>query len=543
METQQLQHLGLMIDNSRNAVMKPQAVRRLIDLMAKMGYNTLMLYTEDTYAVQNQPYFGHLRGRYSEEELRGLDAYAAQQGIELIPCIQTLAHLGALMRWPQYAEMRDCHDILCVGEEEVYRLIEDIFATLDRCFTSRTVNIGMDEAEFIGLGRYRGRHGDVNRMDILLEHLGRVAQIGAKYGFELCMWGDMFFKLAGTGGGGYYNSELPPEIRARIPENVRLIYWDYYSTERSHYDVMIDQHQRVSDDIWFAGGLWSWTGFIPHNQYSIDASRAAMKSCRSHGIKDVFFTMWGDDGAECSRFSLLPAMLAAAEFAKGNFDLERIKERFAELFGIAFDDFMLIDLPGTPTDCPDRCNPEKYMLYNDCLMGLLDCTVTPADGDSYAACAARLEKMTNNPDFGVNFRTAKCLCDVLAVKYTLGVRTRAAYLAGDDGTALRALLPEYERLTGLLEAFYTAFEEQWMAENKPHAFEVSDVRLGGLIRRVEHCRKRIEQYLAGTLERIEELEEPVLDVNGGGEPKGKPMCFNSWSRAVSANVFSFGNGA
>ena len=73
-----------------------------IDLTSSIGYNTLMLYTEDTYEVSGEPYFGYMRGRYSREELRGLDAYAKTKNMELIPCIQTLAHLNALNRWPEY---------------------------------------------------------------------------------------------------------------------------------------------------------------------------------------------------------------------------------------------------------------------------------------------------------------------------------------------------------------------------------------------------------------------------------------------------------
>ena len=99
---------GTMVDCSRNAVMNVPAVKKWIDVTAAMGYNTLMLYTEDTYEVDGQPYFGYMRGRYSKAELRELDDYAAEKGMELIPCIQTLAHLNAIFRWPQYAAFRDC---------------------------------------------------------------------------------------------------------------------------------------------------------------------------------------------------------------------------------------------------------------------------------------------------------------------------------------------------------------------------------------------------------------------------------------------------
>ena len=75
------QHLGIMLDCSRNAVMNVTLVKKYIDILECLGYNTLMLYTEDTYEVDNQPYFDYLRGRYSQAELNELDAYAAAHGV------------------------------------------------------------------------------------------------------------------------------------------------------------------------------------------------------------------------------------------------------------------------------------------------------------------------------------------------------------------------------------------------------------------------------------------------------------------------------
>ena len=90
---------GVMIDCSRNAVPNVAGLKRFFDIISQMGYNLAMLYTEDTYEVEKEPYFGYKRGRYSASELRELDDYAASVGIELVPCIQTLAHLNAAFRW------------------------------------------------------------------------------------------------------------------------------------------------------------------------------------------------------------------------------------------------------------------------------------------------------------------------------------------------------------------------------------------------------------------------------------------------------------
>ena len=49
---------GIMLDCSRNGVLKLQSVKQYIDIMSRLGNNCLMLYTEDTYEIEGQPYFG-----------------------------------------------------------------------------------------------------------------------------------------------------------------------------------------------------------------------------------------------------------------------------------------------------------------------------------------------------------------------------------------------------------------------------------------------------------------------------------------------------
>lgn len=526
---------GVMLDCSRNAVMNIPTLKKWVDIMADLGYNTLMLYTEDTYEVDNQPYFGYLRGRYSKDELREIDDYAFKKGIELIPAIQTLAHLNSIFRWPAYSGINDCDDILLAGDDRTYQLIEDMFTSLEKTVRTRTVNIGMDEAHMLGRGKYQDIHGFENRFEILLNHLKKVASIAEKHGFECIMWGDMFFRL--LGGGYYSNGTVPDSVREMIPGNVNLVYWDYYSTDKEHYSKQIKSHSAIKDGIWFAGGLWSWTGFAPHNDYSIEATKAAFEACGEHGINDVFLTMWGDNGSECSKFSLLPSLYYAAELAGGCRDEEKIKNGFYEKYGIAFDDFMLTDLPGTANELKNSVlNPEKYMLYNDCFLGQLDSTVRDSDAAKYGECAKSLKKLESNPEYGYMFKTLSTLCDVLSLKFDIGVRTRKAYADGDK-TAVAALIPDYDRLLCLIDEFYRAFREQWMKENKPNGFEVQDIRIGGLSFRVRHCKERLAAYAENKLSSIDELEEALLDFKGGGEAFGKsPICFNSWGAAASVDL-------
>ena len=137
--------LAIMADCSRNAVMTVKTGKTFIDNMALMGYDTLMLYTEDTYEVPGEPYFGYLRGRFSQDEIRELVAYGEEKGIELIPCIQTLGHLNAIFRWPEYQPINDTADILLVEEPRTMTLIENMLKSLRSCFKTDKIHIGMDD--------------------------------------------------------------------------------------------------------------------------------------------------------------------------------------------------------------------------------------------------------------------------------------------------------------------------------------------------------------------------------------------------------------
>ena len=501
---------GVMIDMSRNAVMSMDGLKRFLPLLKKMGYNCVMLYTEDTYEVDGEPYFGYMRGRYSKEEMKEIDAYAASLGITVIPCIQTLAHLNGIFRWGMFP--RDCEDILLTDSDRTYQLIDRMFATLSECFKSRKIHIGMDEAHMLGRGRHLDIHGYETVNAIMKRHLAKVCEIAEKYGYEMMMWSDMFFRP--WNGGKYYipKCEMPTEVIEAVPKSVLPVFWDYYHTDEPSYDDMLANHKQLGGETWFAGGAWCWSGVIPFNRFTLSAMVPAINSCKRNKVKNVFFTMWGDDGAECSHFSQLPALFYLAEYAKGNTDEQKIKTKFKRFAGMDFDEFMSIDCPndvlpytGTPK------NPSKYMLYSDYFNDFLDYTIKEGAGEKYVKYAESLHAIAKKSrKYGYVFDTAAKLCDVLAVKYDLGLRTRKAYESGDKAELQRLAENEYTQVIKRLKIFEHAFEKQWFLDNKPQGFDVQELRLGGLLLRTEACRRRLLDYVSGKLERIDELDEKLL---------------------------------
>lgn len=526
--------LGVMLDCSRNSVLNVETVKKYADIIKKMGYNTLMLYTEETYEVDNQPFFGHLRGRYSKEELKELDTYCKNIGIELVPCIQTLAHLEIMFKWGGvYADVNDCADILLVDEEKTYKLIEDMISSLRQCFSTNKIHIGMDEAHRVGTGKYKKNNNETeDRFDIINRHLHRVCEIADKYGFEPMIWSDMFCKLALNVEDQYESSENAEKIleKAQLPENVSLVHWDYYSEDYNRYANMIKTNKLFGRKVYFAGGAWTWKGFSPDNDYSMKTTKASFKACNDIGVDGMLITVWGDNGGECSKFAVLPSLMYASEISKGNFDMENIKEKFKDATGCDFDSFLLFDKLDTPgskhSDNPTYSNnPSKYLLYNDIFMGIRDYLCSMEDGKYYSELAQKIYSADGKGEFGYLFERFGKLAEVLSIKANLGIRIREAYLK-KDMPGLKAIVNDCDTLLKKLKEFHKIYQSEWFLENKPHGFDVQDIRLGGLMQRIESCKDRLIQYINGEIHKIPEIEEPVLNQKNGR---------NTWQRIVTVN--------
>jgi hypothetical protein len=215
-----------------------------------------------------------------------------------------------------------------------------------------------------------------------------------------------------------------------------------------------------------------------------------------------------------------------------------IKARFFDLFGEDFDKIMALDLPNhplTPGPKGDE-NPCRYALANDPLRGIHDMTVKEGDGRIYAAHARRLRAYAREGgEYAYLYSAMAELSATLELKYDLGLRLRRTYGEGDLG-GLRAAGADCRRAARRLHRFYLALRGAWMKEKKPHGFEIQDLRLGGLERRLLHAADMVDAYLAGRLDAIPELCEPLLHYRGLPEQAGIPVRVLRWQDCYSPSV-------
>ncbi len=543
-EEPQFTTVGAMFDVSQgNAVIGVPSVKVFIDHMALMGLNMLMLYAEDSYEIKEEPYFGYMRGRYSQDDLREIDRYAALFGIEAIPCMQTLAHLTDVLQWAAYGDIKEDEDTLLPGSEKTYAFIERMIDAAAAPFRTRRIHIGMDEAWRLGQGNYLKLHGWRKKIDIMTEHLSRVLQITEKHGLRPMIWSDMYFRAASQTGDYYdMSSAISPEDIAKMPRNVQFVYWDYYHNEPEFYKEWIRRHREFGSDPVFAGGIWGWQGYGMSHGKTFVTTNAALGACKETGVKEVFATIWGDATTESNIFGHLLGLQLFAEHAYARqLDEEKLRKRFEFCTGCRYEDFWDINgvnvIPGVDRNSP--ANPSRYLMWQDILLGLFDKNIEGLPLEKhYSELAKKLDTNAGrNGRFDFIFRYYAKVSAVLAEKSEIGLKMRKAYLAKDSGVLKKIAGEVLPDLADRVADLRLCHRSLWMAIHQPPGWEVLDLRYGALLMRVDTARLRLEDYLAGRIAAIPELERERLPWQGR-EGVADLIC-NSYDRIASASRLAY----
>ncbi|WMJ21924.1 beta-N-acetylhexosaminidase [Paludicola sp. MB14-C6] len=542
-EAPSFQFNGEMIDNSRNSVLNMKTAKEVIMYSAMLGLDNILLYNEETFEVKEHPYFGYMRMGYSQKDVKELNAFGKDFGVTIIPCIQTLAHLAQTLRWSCYWDIRDHGDTLLVEEEKTYQFIDDVMRSWRECVDTDIINIGMDEAFYLGRGQYIDKNGYKPRSELMIEHLKRVLEICRKYNFKAMMWSDMFFRLM-FGEDYYTDKPMDKELLKMVPTDVMLVYWDYYSTDENKYDMMFKRHLQFNNEIGFAGGAWKWSGIVPAINHSHKVSKMALRKAKENGVSTVFTTAWGDNGAEASIFTLLPTLALHGEesYSTDGID-EKVSSKLKALTGYTLEDFFELCEPNkTPTNnLIPHYNPCKYLFFQDVLMGLFDYHVTPEFPAWFKKCSEDLASLAKKDSKQAYlFDTLAKLCSVLELKCDIGVRLKTAYDKKDKVELARLANEICPEILARIDVYYAAFKKQWYNESRTGGFDVQDLRFGGLIMRIKTAMEMVNAYANSEIDAIMELEQPRLPFDCRTSDEGKDIntdC-NYWNYISTPNVNS-----
>ena len=258
----------------------------------------------------------------------------------------------------------------------------------------------------------------------------------------------------------------------------------------------------------YAGSVTKYLGFAPHNRYSqlaIDSQVDEVSEC----VDSYLMTAWGDDGGEAAHFSILPGL---CYFAGKNISesIDYVNEVCRVITNYTYEEMCLLDEVNYPTQEKNYTrtyNPSKFLFYADPLIGVEEIVALESYPREYVKTSKLLKELCKRESpYSYLFDTMYALSRFLELKSYMVEELYHAYKKGDK-IALAVSTGRLKKSLPRLNAFMRAYDRQWHIESKELGYEVQQIRMYGLRGRLQDIVIRLEKYLNGEINKIEELEE------------------------------------
>lgn len=284
---------GVMLDVSRDRVPRTDELERLVDLLASWKLNRLQLYNEAAFA---HPAFEPAwRGRdpFTADEIRALDRYCADRGIELVPNQQSFGHLHHYLVHEPWRAIAECPDgvehpfsrdrepfSLCPTDPRALEFLDELYDGFLPLFTSRTVNAGMDETFDLGLGRSAAACAERGKHTVYLEFLRAVRDRLHARGRRMQFWADIVL--------------AEPDRVREVPDDAIAMAWGYEATHPFERELPVLAASGL--DFVVCPGTSSWNSIGGRCENArVNITRAAAGAA-DHGARGLLVTDWGDRG-------------------------------------------------------------------------------------------------------------------------------------------------------------------------------------------------------------------------------------------------------
>lgn len=525
--------VGFQLDLSQtNECLHLPEMKEMFARMALMGYNLFLPYMEDNFEVEGEPYFGYMRSRYTQEEFKAINDMTEMFGIEVMPTIEGLAHQATVVRWHPYANMQENAKTLLVGEPRTYEFLERVLDACTKPFHAKRVFLALDEAFELGKGESLRRSGVYRpSFDYMREHMEHLVPMLEERGLEFVTSGDMYMLAANTEGSVFnrlYDTSKPmsEDIKKAADYPVNYSMWDYSHLDETTYENLFNRYREFGKCDYFEAGIWNWLGFGVDYTKTFDTIIPGLRACKTCDVKHVIVTCWGNDsGSENFWSDMLLGLQLFAEYSYGDEpDDAEIAARFKACTGCEMEDFMelsyvdhLYDEPSRPG--PGYTNFSRSLLWQNILFGIFDYYIHDNSLTAhFKRSAEALEKAAKrNGKYGKFFETRAMCSRVMELKATMGYRIAEAYKAGDKDTLRKIADEELPEMKRRVQALQNRHRELWYEVYKPFGWEVEDMRYGGLIGVIDSTMFRLNQYLNGEIEALDELHAERLSYTGGEE--------------------------
>ena len=158
------------------------------------GYkvNMLIWEWEDKFAYPSHPEIG-APGAFTMKEMQELTLYAKKFHIQIVPLVQGLGHVSFILKWPQFANLRELpasNFEFCPLKEGSYKLLFDLWQdAINATPGSEYVHIGSDETYELGkCPDCKKKEAEIGRSGLYHFFVGKAAAYVQQSGRKVMAW-------------------------------------------------------------------------------------------------------------------------------------------------------------------------------------------------------------------------------------------------------------------------------------------------------------------------------------------------------------------
>jgi len=304
---------GVMLDISRDKVLKLETLFMLVDELSSWKVNQLQLYMEHTFAYQGHELVWQDASPMTPEDILRLDRYCAERFIELVPNQNSLGHMARWLNHPRYHHLAETTEPVHTPwgrvQKEPFSLapvlpesldfITNLYDQLLPKFSSQQINVGCDEAFDIGAGKSKAAVEEIGKGQVYLNYLLALHSNLKQRGIRMQFWGDIILEH--------------PELIPQLPKDAIALDWGY---EGDHpFDIETKRFKESGIPFYVCPGTSAWNSLGGRVSNMLKNCRSAAQTGLQNGAIGYLNTDWGDNGNWQQLPISYPGLAAGAAFS------------------------------------------------------------------------------------------------------------------------------------------------------------------------------------------------------------------------------------
>jgi hypothetical protein len=304
---------GIMLDVSRCKVPNMDTLKGYVRMMAKLRLNQLQLYTEHTFAYKDHEAVWYESSPLTAQEVRELDLYCLECGVELVPNMNSFGHFERWLRHSKYKDLAESPDgfvhpvngakfswgTTLYPDKKSLKFVSSLFDEFLPNFSSKHFNIGGDETWELGIGRSKARAEKIGKQRVYFDFLKKIYEEVDNRGRQMMFWGDIIIKS--------------PELIKELPKNIIAMNWGYEAS--SPFAEQCPHFKNAEVPFYVCPGTSSWNAISGRWTNSLQNLRNAAIEGKKNGAIGYLITDWGDGGHHQMPEISIPSFVAGAIFS------------------------------------------------------------------------------------------------------------------------------------------------------------------------------------------------------------------------------------